>query len=100
MKKDKMMGGVSHYTLWLGVSLIKTVNHTDEGYDNLLARAQTYCEKGLNCQIFSSREDDAVWDSKWADEWKHDDADLTLDEEELVALCEGDMDDLGDYYND
>jgi hypothetical protein len=92
MKNDKMMGSVSHYTLWLGIRLIKTENHTQEGYDNLLARAQTYMEKGLNCSIFSSREEDAVWDSKWAKEWAHefDSSDLTIDEEELIALCDED----------
>ena len=86
------MGGVSHYTLWLGIRLMKTENHSHEGYDNLLERAQTYMEKGLDCSIFSSREADAVWDSKWAKEWAHelDASDLTIEEEELVALCEDD----------
>ena len=99
MNKDKVMGGISHYTLWLGCSLIKTESHTREGLDNLLEVAQTYCEKGRDCSIFSSREEEAIWDSKWAEQWMNGEEsnDLTIDEEELVALCEeGDY--LGEDY--
>jgi len=49
-----------YYTLWNGVSLVSTFDHTREGFDAAMARAFGL---GSSAAIYSSR-DDLVWTAK------------------------------------
>ena len=55
MKKDT-------YTLWIDDELVATREHTREGYNELLADACEHQGKAA-CEIYSSRDDQAVWQS-------------------------------------
>tara|TARA_Y100000361_G_scaffold92216_1_gene82222 strand:- start:379 stop:657 length:279 start_codon:yes stop_codon:yes gene_type:complete len=50
------------YTLWIDDELVAARDHTREGYNDLLAEAVEHQGKAA-CEIYSSRDDEAVWQS-------------------------------------
>jgi hypothetical protein len=55
MKKDT-------YTLWIDDQLVATRDHNRDGYNDLLAEASEVQGKAA-CEIYSSKDDQAVWTS-------------------------------------
>ena len=55
MKKDT-------YTLWIDDELVATRDHNRDGYNDLLAEASEVQGKAA-CEIYSSKDDQAVWTS-------------------------------------
>ena len=55
MKKDT-------YTLWIDDELVATRDHNRAGYNDLLAEASEGQGKAA-CEIYSSKDDQAVWPS-------------------------------------
>ena len=50
------------YTLWIDDQLVATGPHTRETYNDLLAEAAE-APGNVLCEIYSSRDDEAVWQS-------------------------------------
>ena len=50
------------YTLWIDDQLVATGPHTRETYNDLLAEAAE-AQGNVLCEIYSSRDDEAVWQS-------------------------------------
>jgi len=49
------------YTLWIDDELVATRDHNREGYNDLLAHAQEHLAN--NPEIYSSRDEQAVWEA-------------------------------------
>ena len=50
------------YTLWIDDQLVASGPHTRETYNDLLAEAAE-AQGNVLCEIYSSRDDEAVWQS-------------------------------------
>ena len=57
-----MLNDKATYTLWIDDQLVATGPHTRETYNDLLAEAAE-AQGNVLCEIYSSRDDEAVWQS-------------------------------------